>query len=583
MNYSNAMALTLSVVFLTACGGGGGGGGAEVSPFQPVPTVPPATPPVAAFSVLTAAEAPGIKDAAAVYAVEENRVLQAAVVTYDLTTATATGAPNTFAGVNADIDDADASVPEINAHLTIDGIGGYADDGKQINATLRLRGHSSRLAAQKSYRIKLANSAAAWRGEKTLQFNKHPYDLARFRNKLAFDLFRDIPHIPSLRTQFVKMSITNKDANGAQYASSDFGLFTHVEKMGKEYLAARGLPTTGNIYKAEDFDFQPNVKLALDQSGKVINKVNFELVLSLEADNNNHQKLVAMLAELNSPTGNFDTIFARYFDRGNYLTWLATSILFGNRDTINQNFALYQPLESDKFYFLPWDYDGAFGFEDQPDQKAAGSLYAPYQLTIGNWWGVGLHKRFIEDPKNLADLKQAVNDIHDAYLTEGKIKAKVDHYKALVQPHVAVVPDLTELPVLSNDRLVEWDVEASRIASAVRKNRDHFFATLEAPMPFFQAATQQAASTLLTWDAAVDLQGDAVSYIVRVSTTPDFSSADIVNASSTATELGIAKLSPGVYYMKVTARDSKGIVQNAFDRSEVGGKTYHGVFRFEVI
>ena len=87
----------------------------------------------------------------------------------------------------------------------------------------------------------------------------------------------------------------------------------------------------------------------------------------------------------------------------------------------------------------------------------------------------------------------------------------------------------------------------------------------------------------MTWDAAVDLQGDAVSYNVRVSTTPDFSSTDIVNATSIATELSIAKLSPGVYYMKVTARDNKGVVQNAFDRSEVAGKTYHGVFRFEVI
>jgi hypothetical protein len=39
---------------------------------------------------------------------------------------------------------------------------------------LRLRGHSSRLAEQKSYRIKLAKDAGLWRGEQTLQFNKHP-------------------------------------------------------------------------------------------------------------------------------------------------------------------------------------------------------------------------------------------------------------------------------------------------------------------------------------------------------------------------------------------------------------------------
>ena len=58
--------------------------------------------------------------------------------------------------MNADIDDTDAIVPEIDAHLAMDN---HADDGKTKNATLRLRGHSSRLAEQKSYRVKLASAS----------------------------------------------------------------------------------------------------------------------------------------------------------------------------------------------------------------------------------------------------------------------------------------------------------------------------------------------------------------------------------------------------------------------------------------
>ena len=113
-------------------------------------------------------------------------------------------------------------------------------------------------------------------------------------------------------------------------------------------------------------------------------------MLGLEADNNNHQKLIAMLTELNDPGSNFDTVFDKYFDKSNYLTWLATNILMGNRDTINQNFALYQPKGSDKFYFMPWDYDGSFNFEDQPDQKAAGPLYSsPGADRRGRGKGVG--------------------------------------------------------------------------------------------------------------------------------------------------------------------------------------------------
>ena len=57
----------------------------------------------------------------------------------------------------------------------------------------------------------------------------------------------------------------------------------------------------------------------------------------------------------------------------------------GNRDTVNQNFALYQPKDSDKFYFLPWDYDGALGFEGQPDIKKENTytVNGNYQRVIG--------------------------------------------------------------------------------------------------------------------------------------------------------------------------------------------------------
>lgn len=549
---------------LAACNGGGGGSSDSAGTSTPVDPGTPATP------VLASEEASAVKDDPAVYAVEDNKVIQASIITFDGT--------YTFADVNADIDDTDAIVPEIDAHLAMDN---YADDGKTKNATLRLRGHSSRLAEQKSYRVKLASGITLWRGEGTLQLNKHPYDLSRVRNKLAFDLFRDIPHIPSLRTQFVQVSIKNKNASGVEYASADFGLFTHVEKMGKEYLANRKLPTDGNIYKAEDFEFQLNDNLKLKDNGDVLSKTNFEKTLSLEADNKNHKKLIEMLTALNDPATDFNAFFAKYFDKSNYLTWMATSILMGNRDTVNQNFALYQPNGSDKFYFLPWDYDGSFGFEDQPDIKAANNLYAPWQLAASNWWGVPLHQRFMSDPKLLADLKAAVEEVYSKYLSSDKIKAKLDSYQALVAPFVAAAPDNTYLPAISSDKLKEWNDEYLRIAGVVKGNRDLFVSALEKPMPFWQAVELQGGELRLAWDAAVDLQGDRVSYTVQLSGTPDFA-VILKEASVSTTEWLIAKPGNGIYYLKVTAKDSKGNTQQAFDRTDVGSKPYYGVYGFEV-
>lgn len=568
---NKALIAALAVSFLLLACGGGTSSGEKTPVVQPGPAAvdcnanPSSCPPVT--PVLAASEATASRDSPSVYAVEVDRVIEASVVTLDGT--------YTFADVNGDIDDTDAIVPEVDAHLVIEG---YPDDALAKNAKLRLRGHSSRLAEQKSYRVKLASSVPMWRSESTLQFNKHPYDLTRVRNKLAFDLFRDIPHVASLRTQFVHMTISNKNQAGVQYATADFGLFTHVEKMGKEYLANRGLPTDGNVYKAEDFDFRPNTKLAVDAAGKVLDKAKFELVLSLEADNNDHKPLLAMIDDVNNEAIAFDTTFAKYFDKNNYLTWLATSILFGNRDTVNQNFGLYQAKGSDKFYFVPWDYDGAFGFEDQPDQITKGPLYAPWQKTIANWWGVPLHRRFLQDPKHLAELRQAIEEIYSAYLTDEKVMAKLERYKPLVKPFITKAPDSVYLPVLSASPLSEWEAELAHIVAAIKNNRSSFLATLESPMPFWQSAELESGKIRLAWDEAIDLQGDPVTYTVQVSLTPNFSSLVLQTEVSGSTSLLISKLPNGIFYLKVTARDNKGNVQNAFDRfDDPAHVSYFGV------
>lgn len=565
---------------LQGCGGGGGDSTGTPSPFTlPTPTPTPTNTPV--FSVLTAEEVAAVKDDPSTYTAEFDRVIDATVVTQDGT--------YTFADVNADTDDTDANEPEINAHLVIAGAG-YEDDLRATNATLRLRGSSTRLADQKSYRVKLAKNMPLWRGEATLQLNKHPYDLARMRNKLAMDLFRDMPHVASLRTQFVHMTVTNKNAAGVPYATADFGLFTHVEKMGSEYLANHKLAPGSNVYKAEDFAFEPSPSLTNYASTQsAANKVAFEKVLSLEADNKDHSQLIAMVNAVNNESMAFEDTFDKYFDKANYLTWLASNVLMGNRDTINQNFGLYQPAGGSKFYFVPWDYDGAFGFENQPDQAAAGALYADWQKTIANWWGVPLHRRFLQDPKHLAELKLAVNEIYNAYLANDKIKTKVDRYKLLVRPYVEAAPDLTYLPLLSgsaNTPLVQWTTEADRLAVAVKTNHDLFLASLDAPMSFWQSAEFLPATNQLrlAWDAAVDLQGQAVSYTVQLATTPGFAPGSLVSTPVTTTDTSLTLTRPadGIYYLKVTAKDSAGNTQNAFDRFDVGTAKYFGVSAYRV-
>jgi hypothetical protein len=107
-------------------------------------------------------------------------------------------------------------------------------------------------------------------------------------------------------------------------------------------------------------------------------------------------------------------------------------------------------------------------------------------------------------------------------------------------------------------------------------------------MPFWQVATfLSSTQVLFNWDAAVDLQGDAVTYTVQLATSPDFASGSVLLAnaqngsSTTYLYTAPAGVLSGTYFLKVTASSKDAIgrvfIQNAFDTFDVGVTRYFGV------
>lgn len=326
--------------------------------------------------------------------------------------------------VNLDENKADDCEPEIKVLAT-------SGDGllKGAAAKMRLPGSSTRLATLKSYRVKF-DKGADWQGEDTLNLNKHPYDLTRVRNKLAFDLMRQVPYHQSLRTQFVEIRYDAGAGTGA--GAQPMGLFTHIEKLGgKSYLERRGWVAGSNVYKVAAFNFNPDARLQTLADGKA--GPGFEELLEIENDSGNHGAIVQTVKALADDGTPFATSFNRHFDRNNYLAWLASAILLGNWDTVNQNFGLYQPLGGDRFYFLPWDYDGALGYPQQP----GAALYPQWNRGISAWWDSSLHRRFLTEPGNLALLQAAVEEIRSKHLTDAAVKQLLDGYRPIVEPILA--------------------------------------------------------------------------------------------------------------------------------------------------
>lgn len=109
---------------------------------------------------------------------------------------------------------------------------------------------------QKSYKLSLNDSAGLWRGQSNIALNKSAFDATRVRNKLYFDLAKNMEHVPSLRTQFARLFIKDETAGATQF--EDYGLYTQAEVPTKKYLANHGLDRSGFLYKAISFNWEPN-------------------------------------------------------------------------------------------------------------------------------------------------------------------------------------------------------------------------------------------------------------------------------------------------------------------------------------
>lgn len=476
----------------------------------------------------------------------------------------------TMADLDRDEDPSDDFEP------TLDVIVKEGDFGAGLtapNGTLKVRGHSTRYAAQKSFTVELKKESPALGGYKTLFLNKHPYDLTRLRNKLAFDLFKGLPELLTLNTRFVHLTIDGQD----------YGLFTQVERPGDRMLEARGLDPDGNLYKAEQFEFHPDPALK-DVGAPGYEKKAFEKILEIR-EGKSHQKLLAMIADVNNEELPINQVIAKHFDRENYLTWLAVNVVTGNLDTNSQNFLLYSPQSSSAWTFIPWDYDGAWGFYDQPNEAAASRL-SRWQTGLSNWWGVKLHRRFLQDPENTRQLVARCEQLAGEFFTRDRLQPLLDSYKPVVRPFISKAPDLAGLPA-STDKLAAWEAEVDRLLTVPATQIARLRETLERPMPVFLGEPAvEAGGRVFNWDASFDLQGDALTYDFKLSKSPDLASPLVEKAGLTEPRHTVSEpLAPGTYYWQVIVRDAKAPAshwQLPFDTFEAGGLRHHGVREFKV-
>lgn len=426
------------------------------------------------------------------------------------------------------------------------------------NCIVQIRGATSTRSPQKSYKIEINKNEGYWRGQRTIALNKHVYDSVRFRNKMSYDLLKTIPGAFSARTQFVRLYVKDLTEGDKNAQFEDYGLYTQVEQINKTYLRNHGLDEFGQLYKATMFEFlnYDAIKLSDDPS---FDREAFESILEIKG-NEDHSKLIAMLADLNNYGIPIEEILDKYFDEENYYTWLAFQMLTGNGDTTSQNFYLYSPQNGNKWYFISWDNDDAWNYEED---IAYGGDTDGYRYTKGvsNYWGSTLHQRVLKSEECRKKLDDKINELRQL-ITKERLTEMVEKYASVAEPFIASVPDAMYAP----HTVDEFRSILQMIPNEIEHNYEMYKISLDSPMPFYVAEPVFTGDkTMFTWDPSFDFDGESVTYKFELASDYLFNSVISVQENLSVTQAFTERLAPGQYFIRLTSRNESGMTQTAME------------------
>lgn len=428
------------------------------------------------------------------------------------------------------------------------------------NCRVSIRGQSSSRSNVKSYKIKLDDEAGDWNGNTVINLNKHVNDGMRFRNKLMYDLQSEVDAMVSLQTKFVHLYVKDDTGDGGDGLFHDYGLYTYVEQPNKDFLKRHGLDRFGHLYKENQmFEFRKydEIKLTSDSD---YNADDFAYYLETKGDTD-HTKLINMLTDVNDATVSPDEVLDKWFDRDNLATWLAFNILTGNTDTQSRNTLIYSPLNSNTWYLMDWDCDGAFL---RNEDKVKGEAYSDYgwEKGITNYWGNSLFQKAFKSESFRTLLDKKIDDLYKGVLSPDKVQAKADELAGIVKPYVYGSDKL-------NARLTEeqYDSVEAGIGAEVTENYELYKKSLEDPEPFYIEKPEISDGNVrFTWDASFDFQKDELLYSFMLANNLNFDNPIATADNLYATEYDyVGTLSPGQYFIKVTVADSDGNTNPAFD------------------
>jgi len=282
----------------------------------------------------------------------------------------------------------------------------------------------ARDTAKKSLKVDLNEFVKGQKvgGVSKLNFHNNVTDVAWMHEPLAYELYR-AAGVPAPRTAYARLTL---NAAGA-HTNKFLGLYSLVENPDNNWADAHFGSRKGAIFKPvtrELFKFQgtnwpaynqsydPKTGLSPTQEQRVFDFAR----LITDADD---AELARRLPE--------------FLDVDEFSRFMAVTVWLSSTDSIlmmGQNFIVYLNPKTDRFFFVPWDLDRAFGnfFSPSPEKMSIGKAWADDNRFL---------QRVMAVPAVAEAYRARLKEFQDTLFRPERFAKLVDEVAARIRPVVA--------------------------------------------------------------------------------------------------------------------------------------------------
>lgn len=215
---------------------------------------------------------------------------------------------------------------------------------------------------------------AQYRGLKALSLSNNVMDATRVREAAGYDVFRAAGvHVP--RTTFVELALHVPN----QFNHQLLGVYTAAEPIDKTFLKRHFKSGAGMLLKPE------NLRTGIEFFGDDWKPYADAYGPKDEPTDAQKKRLIAFAKLVNNADdATFRKEIGDHLDVDAFLRFLAASTFLSHYDSfigLGHNYVIYLDPATNKFVFMPWDLDHAFGAFfpfGQPAQLADASVLHPH-------------------------------------------------------------------------------------------------------------------------------------------------------------------------------------------------------------